>query len=64
MVNVIAALHRTWVGKQTSRGRGKHDQVLDGGNRLSPEGQQKESKQATLGGKGGGELQMSQRPGR
>jgi hypothetical protein len=32
------------VEKQTSRERGKHDQVLDGGNGLSPEGQQKESK--------------------
>ena len=30
MVNVIAALHRTWVGKQTRRRGEEHDQVLWG----------------------------------
>jgi hypothetical protein len=38
------------VGKGTEKGRGEHDQVLAGGNRTS-EGQQKEWKQATSGGK-------------
>jgi hypothetical protein len=51
-------------GGGRGRRKGKHDQVLGGVQERSPEGEQKEWKQATWGREVGGPSKKYQRPGR